>query len=215
MAHSAEFGLDRVDKTDVIGVPQHALELAVTIVRCENRCRVAKCIASIGVGSMGQQLLHNIDVTAIRGSHQRRTFGNIPCVAVGVMGKQNFDGSHSAVLRRVHQRGLAVEVFGVDIGSILEKHLHQLDVASFGGKHKCGVTVAVARIHIGPFAKLGYRRPDVPLIRSRDYRFPIGLFRIIPAHYQIPLTSESTPVERPRIYEPHFCRKEESEGAYR
>jgi hypothetical protein len=176
VARSAEFWLDRVNKPDVIGFPQHAFDLAVTIVRCESRGRVAECIASIRVGSMGKQLFHNIDVTAICRPHQRRTFGDVPCIAVSVMGKQNFDRSHSAVLRRVHQRGLAVEIFGVDISSILEKHLHQLHVAPFGGKHKCRVAVAVARIHIGSLTKLGYRRPDVPLIRSRYYRFRIGLF---------------------------------------
>jgi hypothetical protein len=176
VAHSAEFRLDRVNKTDVIGFPQHAFDVAVTIVRRENSGRVAKCIASIRVGSVGKQLFHNIDVTAICGPHQRRAFGDVSSVAVSMMSKQNFDRSRSAALRRVHQRGLAVEVFGVDISAILEKHLHQLDVASFGGKHKCRVTVAVPRIHIGSIAKLGYRRPDVPLIRSRDYRFRIDLF---------------------------------------
>jgi hypothetical protein len=67
-ARSAEFASDRVNKTDLIGFPQHAFDLAVTIARCESRGRVAKCIASIRVGSIGKQLLHNIDVTAIRGS---------------------------------------------------------------------------------------------------------------------------------------------------
>ena len=145
-AHSAEFGLDRADKTDVIGFPQHAFDLAVTIARCESRGCVAKCIASFRVGSMGKQLFHNINVAAIRGPHQRRTVMMSPCVAVSVMGKQNFDCCRSVVLRRAHQRSLAVEVRGVDIGSVLKKHLHQLDVASFGGKHKCRVAVAVARI---------------------------------------------------------------------
>src|SRR5260370_42019357 len=179
-ARSAEFASDRVNKTDVIGFPQHAFDLAVTIARCESRGRVAKCIASIRVGSVGKQLFHNIDMTAIRGPHQRRTVDDVPCVAVSVMGKQNFDRCRSVVLRRPHQCGLAVEVPGVDISSVLEKHLHQLDVASFGGKHKCRVSVAVARIHLASPVKLGYRRLDVPLICSRDQI--IGPLRIIPAH---------------------------------
>ena len=58
-ARRAEFGLDRVSKTDVIGFPQHAFDLAVTIARCESRGRVAKCIASIRVGSVGKQFFHN------------------------------------------------------------------------------------------------------------------------------------------------------------
>ena len=99
----AEFGLDRVNKTDVIGLPQHAFDLAVTTMRCEGRGRIAKCIASIRVGSTGKQLLHNINVTAIRGPHQRRTVDDVPCVAVSVMGKQNFDRCRSIVLRRSHQ----------------------------------------------------------------------------------------------------------------
>src|ERR1700682_1676874 len=90
-AHRAEFGLGRVNKTDVIGFPQHAFDLAVTIVRCESSSRVAKSIASIRVGAIGKQLFHNINVTAIRGPHQRRTVDDVPGVAVSVMGKQNFD----------------------------------------------------------------------------------------------------------------------------
>ena len=66
-ARGAEFGLDRINKSDVIGFPQHAFDLAVTIARCELRGRVAKCMASIRVGSIGKQLFHNINVTAIRG----------------------------------------------------------------------------------------------------------------------------------------------------
>ena len=49
--HSAELRL--VDQTDVVGFPQHAFNLAVTIARCESRGRVAKCIASLYVGPMG------------------------------------------------------------------------------------------------------------------------------------------------------------------
>jgi hypothetical protein len=66
-ARSAESGLDRVNKTDVIGFPQHAFNLAVTIARCESSGRVVKRIASLRVGSIGKQLFHNINVTAIRG----------------------------------------------------------------------------------------------------------------------------------------------------
>ena len=198
-ARSAELGSDRVNKTDVSGFPQHGFDFAVTTARCESRGRVAKCIASIRVGSTGQQLLHNIDVTAIRGPHQRRTVDDVPCVAVSVMGKQNFDRCRSVVLRRPHQCGLAVEVPGVDISSVLEKHLHQLDVASSGGKHKCRVAVAVARIHIASPVKLGYRRLYVPLIGYRDQI--IGLLRIIPAHgnppyCQTPLFENAAIAER-------------------
>jgi hypothetical protein len=54
-ARRAEFGLDRVSKADVIGFPQHAFDLAVTIVRGERSGRVAKCIAGIRVGAIGTQ----------------------------------------------------------------------------------------------------------------------------------------------------------------
>src|SRR5450631_1497026 len=167
-ARRAEFGLDRVNKTDVIGFPQHALDLAVTIMRCEGSGRVAKCIAGICVGAIGEQLFHNIDVAAIRGPHQGRTVDDVPGVAVSVMEKQNFDRYRPVVRRRPHQRGLAVEVPGVDISSVLEKHLHQFGVASFGGKYKRRIAVAIARIHIGSLLKPGYRRLDVPLIGSRE-----------------------------------------------
>src|SRR3984893_8401196 len=202
-ARRAEFGLDRVDNTDVIGFPQHAYDLAVTIVRGERSSRVAKCIASIRVDAIGKQLFHNINVTAIRGPHQRRTVDDVTGVAVSVMGKQNFDRYRPVVRRRSHQRGLAVEVPGVDISSVLEKHLHQLGVASFGGKYKRRVAVAVARIHIGSLLKPGYRRLDVPLIGCRDQI--IGLLRIIPAHDNPPYRRRS---KTPGIYEP----TDESEG---
>src|SRR6266481_2462172 len=106
-ARCAEFGLDRVNKTDVVGFPQHAFDLGVTIARCESSRRVAKCIA---------------------------------------------------------------------------------------------------RIHVGSTAKLRYRRLDVASISGRDHRF-MWLLRIIPAHDNPPYRRT-----RPRIYEPHFCNQEESEG---
>src|SRR6266480_8080017 len=206
---SAEFGLDSTKRMS--SASQQAFDLAVTVARCESCGRVAECIASIRVGSIGKQLFHNINVTAIGGPHQRRIVDDVRGVAVSVVGKQNFDRCRAAVLRRAHQRGLAVVVPGVDISSVLEKHLHQLDVTSFGGKHKCRVAVAVARIRIGSLAKLGYRRLDVPLIRSRDHRFRriIWLPRIILAH-------DNPPYCRTPLFETEYtsqisATKEESE----
>ncbi len=208
---SAEFGLERAFQTGVTGFQQHGFDLAVTIARCEDRGRVAKFVAGSRIGSTGKQLFHDFDVTAIRGPHQGRAVDDVPCVAVGVMGKQNFDRLHSAVPRRAQQRGLAVLVLLVDIGSALEKHLHQFGVASVRGKHQRGVAVAVARTHIGSLIQLRYQCLCVATIRSRDHRFRgiIGLLRLISAHGN-PLIVGPV-VERPGIYEPHFCNQEESE----
>src|SRR5260370_7742130 len=101
-ARGAKFASDRVNKTDVIGFPQHAFDLAVTIARCESRGRVTKCIASIRVGSMGKQLFHNINVPAIPGPHQRRTADYLPSLALTLLANQHFDRSRSPVPRPPH-----------------------------------------------------------------------------------------------------------------
>jgi uncharacterized protein YcsI (UPF0317 family) len=86
-AHGAELGLGLFEKIAVTGLPQHAFYPAVAIAHCERGRRVAKYIAHIRVGSMGKQLLHDVDVAAIRGPHQGRGAGDVRCVAIGVMGK--------------------------------------------------------------------------------------------------------------------------------
>src|SRR5258708_37850107 len=90
-ARRAEFGLDRVNKTDVIGFPQQAFDLAVTIARGESGSWVAKCIASLRVRALGKQHFHHINLAATRGPHPMRTLADLPGVAATATSKQNFD----------------------------------------------------------------------------------------------------------------------------
>src|SRR5712664_3540104 len=137
-ARRAEFGSDRVNKTAVSGFPQHAFDLAVTTARCESRGRVAKCIASIRVGSTGKQLLHNIDVTAIRRPHQRGHAVEVPGVDISSVLEKHLHQLDVASSGGKHKCRVAVAVARIYIGSLRKPSYRSLDVALIGSRDQIG-----------------------------------------------------------------------------